>query len=243
MIVRTIQAPDGGIKVTEPGKVFDNTEYVGVQTGDQGRGLVLLNAPHTTVHGDCFTPGTDDALCLHGDCRGTLVSNCLFPLRYFGTNNPSKALIGYTAQASNEIGPTYGAADGYAGSFYRPVFKGGAIRLSSGVWQFIEPEITINALYGIDLTAGRINLINPRFLTMPQPPEASYWYQNGDPCGIRVAGNSKLYIVGATLDGQPISGRDLCRRYPTDADRKAGRTQYGLPGSVPATAFTKGPIS
>lgn len=34
MIRSTVQAPDGGVKVTEPGKVFDSTEYVGVQTGD-----------------------------------------------------------------------------------------------------------------------------------------------------------------------------------------------------------------
>lgn len=229
MIRSTIQSPDGGVKVTEPGKVFDSTEYVGVQTGDQGRGLVLLNAPHTTVHGDCFTPGTDDALCLHGDCHGTLVSNCLFPLRYFGTNNPSKALIGYCGQKSSEPGPMYGAADGYAGTFIRNRFEGSAIRIRDGVWRFEGCDVAIGALYGIDMIDPcRANIVGVNFREIPKPADATYWggappvrllrhVKNaaGETTYLRTSLKTRLYIANCKIDGQDATPQEICPGVPS----------------------------
>lgn len=229
MIRETQQCPDGGIKVTQAGQTFDSTEYVGVQTGDQGRGLVLLNAGETTVFGCNFNPGSDDALGLVGDCKGTLVTGCTFPLRYFGANNPSKALVAYTGLQSNVEGPLYGAEHGYAGTFVRNRFDGSAIRIRDGVWRFEGCDIAIGQLYGIDMIDPcKANIVGCNFRTIAKPADATYWggapavrvlrhvkNSDGTTKYLTTSLKSRLYIANCTIDGVPATPQQICPGVPS----------------------------
>lgn len=251
-IIETV--PNGGKAVTQDNTTIQSVEFRGYTgSGVDGRDLMIF-AKRATLFDVLFVPGNDDALGFVGDTRGSIVANCIFPVVYGPMqNNVSKALIGYTnAAASNVVGPTLGSAEGYAATFYNCDFQGGSVRLVGGVWQFVGCKFVIGALGGIQAMDAKINLINCSFVTVPKPPEFGYWYQNNDPCGIRVAGllngtqtsttKTKLYIVNCTLNGNPVDGPALSRRWPTSTDAAAGRTAYGLPGSVSSTVFRSTPI-
>lgn len=245
--------------VTGPDRVIADAAYYGYAgRGLNGRGLLLINAPRASLWNLTFNPGNDDSCCIVGDCRGTVISHCIFPVTYPAPNTQSKALICYThPSASNRQGPIYGAADGYAATFNHCDFRGGNVRMVGGVWQFNHCKFSIGALYAIEAMDAKINLVNCDFYTLPKPANWGYWHQRGvdglpDPCGIRVTAlvdgkqaaspiNSRLYIANCRLDGKSIDGPSLCRRFPNAADVRAGFTSYAGKGSVPATVFLKTP--
>ena len=243
---RIEQAPNGGIPVRQTSAVISGVEYRGYNgLGVDGR-CVMVFAPGVTIFDSVFSPGNDDALAFVGDTRAALVANCIFPANTTRQNDSGKALIGYTN------GVIYGAADGYAATFYRCDFQGSSIRLSGGVWRFIGCKFAISALGAIGAQDARIDLIDCDFNTIPKPANWTYWYQNGDPCGVRVCAFvdgkqaaspllSRFFIANCRLDGKPADGSMLCRRFPTAVDQRAGRTAYGLAGSVPSTCFLKTP--
>lgn len=216
-----VNAPDGGLKITDAGAILQSKEIHGVTTGDQGRGVVVFS-PRATLHDVRFEPGSDDALGLVGDCRGALVSHCTFPLRWFGVNNPSKALICYTGPRSDEPGPMIGAEDGYAGTFIRNTFEGSAIRIRDGVWRFEGGSIAIGQLYGIDMVdPTRANIIGVDFRRLPQPPEAGYWtgvqirlLRHAGGKYLQTSLKSRLFIANCTIDGRPATPQEICPGVP-----------------------------
>lgn len=218
-----VAVPNGGAKVTQPGAVLLSKQVQPVTTGDQGRGVTVL-APGVTVADMVFQPGSDDSLGLVGDCRGALVTGCTFPLAYFGTNNPSKALILYTNAANSATpGPMYGADAGYAGTFIRNNFEGGSIRIRDGVWRFEGGSIGIGQLYGIDMIDPcRANIVGVDFRTIPKPADATY--MAGVPIRVlRHSGGkyyttslrSRLYIANCTIDGRPATASEICPGVPS----------------------------
>ena len=116
------------------------------------------------------------------------------------------------------------------------------------MWEFVDCAFTIGQLYGMDLTDAKINLIRPRFRTIPMPANAGYWYdRERGPCPIRVGGagkdrsknlKSRIYISGALLDDKPVAGPDLCQCI-TDG-KTPGHGAMGK-GSVPASCFVSLP--
>ena len=263
-----VVAPNGGLKVTDPGATLQSQEIRGVATGDQGRGISVF-APRTTLFDMVFAGGSDDALGLVGDTRGFvgLKGHC-------AGGAGSKSLIAYTnAAASNKLGPTYGAADGYAGRFIDYYFEG-AVRLHGGVYGFERCRMDIAALGAVQAMGNtRANFVDCEWVAvLERHPDWPYWYQNGDPCGVRVCGmvdgkqassplEARLYFANCRLRTfatwaeyeawkvtgvgeyslQAADGPMLCRRWPTASDIKAGRTAYGLKSGVPASVFRATP--
>lgn len=253
------------LNVTTPGQTISNAVFVGytdpraaIGTG-QGRGVMVF-APHTTIENCKFIPGDDDPLGFLGDCHGSLVINCDFEVgdRRLGQD---KGIIVYTdASSSAKIGPTFGYDDGYAVEYRNCRFKSSP-RLSAGVTVFRDCEFVVNALHGINLMDGKINLINCRFVEIDKPADASYWYQADGSCPIRIGGadardrsknlKSKIYAAGCTIekrlsDGtvvnrRAVTAQQLCRRHAAP-DAKPGFRAYQGPGSVPAKCFRKTPI-
>lgn len=231
---RVIEATKTGnmLTVTQPGQTIADAEFIAFTdptapagTG-QGRGVVVA-APRTTVFNTRFVHGDDDALGLVGDCRGTLVSHCSFPVNDWRAGH-AKALIAYTQPQSQGPGPIYGTADGYAGTFIRNDFGGGAIRLTDGVWRFEGGDITISHLYGIDmLDPCFANIVGVNFRNIPQPKDASYWggvpirlYRKVNGKYFKTSLKSRLYIANCTIDGRPATPQEICPGVPAYVFRK-----------------------
>lgn len=269
MTREVIEAPNGGIKVTDPGATLQSQEIRGYAgPGVDGRCLTIFS-PRVTLFDFLGVAGNDDTLGLVGDTRGFigLKGQC-------SGGAGSKSLIAYTnAAASNKPGPTYGAADGYAGRFIDYYFEG-AVRLHGGVYGFERCRMDIAALGAVQAMGNtRANFIDSDFVAVTERhPAWPYWFQNGDPCGVRVTAmvdgkqaaspiEARLYFANCRLRtfatwaeyeawkaGREVKhsvvaadGPMLCRRWPTASDLKAGRTAYGLKGAVPASVFRSTP--
>ena len=217
-----VAVPDGGAKVTQPNTTLLSKQVQPVTTGVNGRGIVVF-AQSVTLCNLLFTAGSDDALGLVGDCRGSLVTGCTFPLAWFGTNLPSKALICYTGSSSGAPGPMIGGADGFAGTFIRNDFQGSAIRIRDGVWRIEGGSITIGQLYGIDMIdPTRANIVGVNFRRIPKPADATYWtgvpirlYRHVDGKYLQTWLASRLYIANCTIDGVPATPQQLCPGVPS----------------------------
>lgn len=264
-----IEAPNGGIKVTDPGATLQSQEIRGYTgPGQDGRCLTIFS-PRVTLFDFLGVAGNDDTLGLVGDTRGFigLKGQC-------SGGAGSKSLIAYTnAAASNKPGPTYGAADGYAGRFIDYYFEG-AVRLHGGVYGFERCRMDIAALGAVQAMGNtRANFIDSEWIAVTERhPAWPYWYQGGDPCGVRVQAmvdgkqaaspiEARLYFANCRLRtfatwaeyeawkaGREVkhtvvdaTGPMLCRRWPTATDIKAGRSAYGVAGSCPSSVFRSTP--
>lgn len=204
-----------------------------------GRCLAVL-APFTRVWNCSFVAGDDDSLSLWGDAHGSVVIGCEFIVEDW------KNAHGICCGADG-VQPNFGAADGYAGQFIGCKIEGshGAGRLRGGVWHFVDCDIHISSLYGLDCMDAKANFIGCRFITRPKPDGAPYWYRDIGPCPIRVTAiknglqsatnlKSAIFSSGCTLDGKPVTTADLLRRFnPT--------LGYDGPGSVPKSCFRVAP--
>lgn len=264
-----VVAPNGGIKVQQPGTTMQHVEVRGYTgPGVDGRGVVVF-APKTTLIDFLGISGNDDTINLVGDTRGFigLKGHC-------AGGAGSKSLVAYTnATASNQSGPIYGAADGYAGRFIDYYFEGG-VRLNGGVYGFERCRFDIAALGAVQaMGLTKANFTDCEWIAVTERhPAWPYWYQGGDACGVRVTAlvdgkqaaspiQARLYFANCRLRtfatwadyaawkaGREVKhtvvaadGPMLCRRWPTASDLKAGRTAYGLKGGVPASVFRSTP--
>lgn len=236
-------------KVETPRQVIADVQYRGYRSpaggNGQGRCVALLGAPFTQIRNVEFISGDDDALSITGDSHGTIVCGVDFTVADW---RESKALCAYTnPNHSNQPGPVYTAADGYAAQFIGCKLQGSgsAARMVGGVWQFIDCDIYVSALAGLDVMDVRLNLIECRFHTIPKPDAWGWWYRDIGPCPIRVTAlrdgkqsatnlKSSIFTRGCTLDGKPVATADLLRRYNATLG-------YDGPGSVPAACVRKTP--
>jgi hypothetical protein len=180
-------------------------------------------------------PSDDDALCLAGDCHGSVVVG--YEQRVQDWTRWNHGVVAYTGQETGTaFQPLIGQPDGYAGQFIRcdvtstqPPF-----RVMGGVWQLIDCDITISPIAGIDAVDAQVNLIGCRFHSMPAPANPPYGYLPSGPCPIRVqsigkdgaqrpmVGRCRIWSANCSLDGVPMTTNDLCRMFADNGYAGAG---------------------
>lgn len=223
---------------------MDFTGFTDDPPGSDGRILVLNNAPGSIVHNCIFRPGDDDSLTIYGDSRGTVVSNCQTIVTDYETSLHNTLLSNGSTIAGGGSDTTerLGADVGYAGTFVQCTFQG-SNRVTGGVWNFIDCEIEVGALYGVDAYGASINFIRCNFVTISQPGSAPYWYNVSGACPVRISEytgglgiDTKVYFKDCTLNDVAKTGQELCRLY----DAEDGYTAAGL---VPLRHIVTSPIT
>lgn len=246
--VPIIATQDGNLLFTNtPRSVVADAELHGFKGTTRNGRCLVVNAPFCRLWNLRLVSGDDDALNIIGDSHGTVCVGVVFQVEDW---TDSHGLIAYTTPVdSNKPWKIYGAADGYAAQFIGCRFEGshGAGRLSAGVWNFVDCTICVSALYGFECEDAKVNFIGCRFVTRAKPDAAPWWYAPGNACPIRVTAikdgkqsatnlRSSIYTRDCTLDGKPVDGPGLCRRFNA-------KTGYDGSNSVPESCYRKTPNS